>query len=346
MAPGAPASEPLQAVLVPASAASAGASGSAAAVPEADTPSSLADQPAHGSSHNLAVRAPSREGSGRHAITITADGSGRGGRAYFQAMAGGSRPSSRPSSRAEPSREARWHQAAAEESALEQHSLQAGPHPAAAAGHGVTAGQAALQDVRGAAAAQQNSEPREYTATWLVEDGSPRAQPTVGPLSSTSNGGAPSPAGPGKQPGGGGGNHGGGSGKGGSSHIGGRKDEFSNAVVMIEEPEERKYFSWAAYWGSLPKKLKGGLAAVPGRSLHVACVVASVLAGGPTSSSGWLDASRHLPLLMPHRFCCCVWPPHVQAAWTRGCRCPHSETSSGPGWAPSWVGSAAACGLA
>lgn len=246
----------LPAVVVPASGgAAAGASGSAAS-PEADTPSALADQPAHGSVHQLGWRPPSREGSGRHAITITADGSGRGGRAFFETMAAGG---SRPSSRAEASRDARWHQAVAEESALEAHSLQRGPHPAAAAGRGVTAGQAALQESQGAGAsgAQPNGQLREYTAVWLVEDGSPRAQPTTGPHTST-NGSASAapPTAPGKQPGGSSGG-GGKGGSGGGSGIG-RKDSFANAVVMIEEPVEREYFSWAAYWGSLPKKLKGG----------------------------------------------------------------------------------------
>ncbi len=243
----------LPAVLVPAGASgSAGGAATAAAVPEADTPSSLADQPAHGSMH-LGLRPASREGSGRHAITLTADGSGRGGRAFFDTPS-----SSRPGSRAD-TRDARWHQAVAEESALEAHSLQHGPHPAATAGRGVTAGQAALQESRAAAAvgAQQNGQLREYTAVWLVEDGSPRAQPTEGPHTGTANG-APPPAGPGKQPGGGDD----GSGKGGDSGGGGgtfgRKDAFEGATVLIEEAEERKYFSWAAYWGSLPKKLKGG----------------------------------------------------------------------------------------
>ncbi|KAI7844992.1 hypothetical protein COHA_001358 [Chlorella ohadii] len=203
----------LPAVLVPAGASgSAGGAATAAAVPEADTPSSLADQPAHGSMH-LGLRPASREGSGRHAITITADGSGRGGRAFFDTPG-----SSRPGSRAD-TRDARWHQAVAEESALEAHSLQHGPHPAAAAGRG----------------------------------------PTEGPHTGTANG-APPPAGPGKQPGGGddGSGKGGDSGGGGGGTFG-RKDAFEGATVLIEEAEERKYFSWAAYWGSLPKKLKGGL---------------------------------------------------------------------------------------
>lgn len=260
MASGTTTTGTLPAVVVPASGgAAAGASGSAAS-PEADTPSALTDQPAHGSVHQLGWRPPSREGSGRHAITITADGSGRGGRAFFETMAPGG---SRPSSRAEASRDARWHQAVAEESALEAHSLQHGPHPAVAAGRGVTAGQAALQESHAAAAsgAQPNGQLREYTAVWLEEDGSPLAQPTTG-MHTSANGSADAapPAAPGKQPGdGSGGNFSGGGGKGGSGGGSGRgKDGFENAVVMIEEPVEREYFSWAAYWGSLPKKLKGG----------------------------------------------------------------------------------------
>ncbi|KAI3428236.1 hypothetical protein D9Q98_006616 [Chlorella vulgaris] len=34
---------------------------------------------------------------------------------------------------------------------------------------------------------------------------------------------------------------------------------LANAKVLIEDPNELEMFDWGAYWGSLPKKLKGGL---------------------------------------------------------------------------------------
>ena len=43
----------------------------------------------------------------------------------------------------------------------------------------------------------------------------------------------------------------------GSNGGGGGQGDFGDAVVMIEEADDRQLFDWGTYFSSLPKKLKG-----------------------------------------------------------------------------------------
>ena len=252
---------------------------------------------------------PDREGSGRHRFHIRADGSGRGGRQYFETGAA--------QEHQQQLEEQRWRQAQ-QEAALEQHSLAGGPHPAtAAAAGGLMAGQAALREAGGAAPLPPlppppsspqpaGSDARQH-AMWVIEDGSGGSR--SGSMAAEASDRLP-PAG----------------GSSGGDVNGSMKkgsDAFGDAVVLIEEPTEAEMWDWGAYFGSLPKKIKG--------ACGVGWLQGNVCGGRLQACWPW--RLLHVPRPRPPPLPRC----RPQAGWTRGCQGRRCVTCFGHGWALSWV---------
>lgn len=204
----------------------------------------------------------SREGSAhggrRHVGAGSREGSTHGGWRFFESA----------------SRDEQWAQARAEEYALEQHSLQDDAHPArlpGGSGRGATAGQAALR--------LAGEGPAGHHAVWVTEDGSAK-------------GGVQPPALPSSTGGGGFSGISGGGGGGGKGHG------FGSAVVQIEEPKERDMFEWGAYFGSLPKKLKGEAGRRGCRAMPLATRCSSRRSPPrPALAAGGLDTRLPIPPL-------------------------------------------------
>lgn len=115
----------------------------------------------------------------------------------------------------------------------------------------------------------------------------------------------------------------------------GKVSGFGGAVVQVEEPDDAEVFEWGAYFGSLPKKLKGQ----PEHQVALKRLLPHMRSTLAAQGRCWVThAARTAPTTTPlplrGRSC-------LQAGWTRGCPFRPGATWPGAGSDPSWVSPAA-----